>query len=81
MSLLLLCLLVSCTHTVTTVRPVPVTKVNTIHVKCNLPRQPSPLARPLPLENPQKLIDRLTVKLDEWAGPNGYGDKVEKACK
>lgn len=49
--------------------------------KCQIikPEQPEPLKRPLPLEDPQKLIDLLTVKLDQWAGPGGYGDKIEKA--
>ena len=52
-------------------------KPKTITVKCDLPPQPSPLARPLPLDSPKKLIDRLTKKLSEWTS---YGDKVEKNC-
>lgn len=48
--------------------------------KCYIvkPAQPKDLSRPLPIENPKKLIDLLTNKLNEWAGPGGYGDKVER---
>lgn len=42
------------------------------------PAQPKSLPRPLPLNNPQKLIDVLTDKLTEW---DKYGDKVDSIFK
>lgn len=47
-------------------------------VRCNLPKQPSELAKPLPLESPKLLVDKLTIKLEEWVK---YGNQVEKNCK
>jgi hypothetical protein len=44
--------------------------------KCKI-AQPDELTRPLPLDNPKAMIDRLTAKLTEWVN---YGEKVEKNC-
>ena len=43
------------------------------------PARPAPLARPLPKDNPRALIDVLVSKLEQWAGPGGYGEKADKA--
>lgn len=56
----------------------PVITVKGRRCKFVKPAQPKPLTRPLPLENPQKLIDVLTNKLLEW---DGYGDKVDRIFK
>lgn len=49
-------------------RPCPVVK----------PPLPEKLARPLP-SNPARLVDLLTAKLIEWAGPGGYGERADAA--
>lgn len=48
--------------------------------RCRLvnPTQPKDLPSSLPYDKPMELIDILTAKLYEWAGPGGYGDKVSK---
>lgn len=56
----------------------PVITVKGRRCKFVKPAQPKPLARPLPVENPQKLIDVLTDKLIEW---DVYGDKVDDIFK
>lgn len=44
------------------------------------PERPAPLAKPLPTA-PRALIDLLTAKLLEWAGPGGYGEKADAAIE
>lgn len=49
-------------------KPCPVTK----------PVIPAKLTRPLP-SDPARLIDLLTAKLLQWAGPGGYGERADAA--
>lgn len=65
------------TRVVTVVKTVKAPKAK----KCIVakPVRPKSLPDTLPFESPKTLIDILTNKLNEWAGPGGYGDKVEKA--
>lgn len=42
------------------------------------PDRPAPLARPLPGDSTQ-LAALLALKLADWAGPGGYGDRAEMA--
>lgn len=51
-------------------RPCPVTK----------PVTPEKLKRPLP-KDPARLLDLVTAKLLEWAGPGGYGERANAAIE
>lgn len=45
-----------------------------------VPERPGTLERPLP-EDAGRLVDLLTAKLKEWAGPGGYGDQADAALR
>ena len=51
-------------------RPCPVT----------VPERPGQLARPLPTDA-VRLAATLALKLAEWAGPGGYGERADAALK
>jgi len=56
------------TKTIEAQKPCPVTK----------PARPASLPRPLPTDA-TKLVIALTLKLAEWAGPGGYGERADSA--
>lgn len=66
--------------------PAPGIQVITKEVKVEVQRpcpakkpvKPEMLERPLP-STAGRLVDLLTAKLAEWAGPGGYGEKADAA--